>query len=733
MKLKLLTAFVFLVAAVTVGAQPAKAVNPINDAYNNRIIDDNIFLNGGSMNGVAIQIFLNSKVANCGNSLCLRNYWEGGKSAAAIIHETALINNINPQVLLSTLQKEQSLVTNPAPSQNALNFAMGYGCPEGPGCNPAYNGFTNQVTLGAKLLRAGAARNCDDFGSLPGWSINPKWHIGNTPLVDGRPTYLSNCSTGSFYNYTPHRPDSAYRGATNGTFYYGNYNFIKNFTAWFGSTWSDPYRAQYVGQSNISTLPTGSAGMVSVTYRNTGTSTWTQNTVRLGTSNPLNRGSGFSGGAGWISNNRVQMQEASVAPNQDAHFVFALTANGNIPPGAYAEYFRPVADGITWMDDVGLHFPVTVIGGTHSAQLVGRISPAVLNDNNQGLVAIRYRNVGSSTWQRDGATPFRLGTNDPQDHTSSLQAGIGWASNNRVHLQEASVPPFGIGTFLFNITTPSAGRFTEEFTPVIDGVGWLNAPVSFEVQSGGTYQAQWAGQSSYPQIQPGQTATASIDYQNTGTATWFNSGPNAVRLGTDRPQDRNSPLNSGWPSGNRTGTLTQATVAPGETGRFSFTIVGPPAGRYWEYFRPVAEGHRWFGPANSVYIDVNTTPRYGVGFVNQSAPAPLSGATEQPAWIEFRNTGNVTWQRSGANPIRLGTSNPLDRFSTFVGSDGWLTPNRIELDQATVVPGDVGRFTFNAKNTGNRPAGTYQEYFRPVVDGVSWLEDWGVWLPFVVQ
>ncbi|MSU76440.1 hypothetical protein EXS54_03155 [Patescibacteria group bacterium] len=730
---KILASFLLIAVAVAIAPQTAQAVNPINDGYNNKIIDDNVFLNSGTMSVQDIQNFLIIKEPNCGNGLCLRAYSEGGRSAAQIIYDSTVPIGLNPRVILSTLQKEQSLITNQAPSQSAINFAMGYGCPEGPGCDPAYIGFNNQVSLGSRLLRAGAARNCGDNNTLPGWNTNAKWHAGNTLAVDGRDTYMGSCATGSLYNYTPHRPDSAYRGATNGTLYYGNYNFIKNYTAWFGSTWSNPYQAAYIGQTNIQVLPKGQAQQVTVTYRNVGTTTWAQNVVRLGTANPLDRPSGFAGGAGWISNNRVQMQESSVAPGANAHFVFNLTGNSNVDAHDYKEYFRPVADGFGWMVDVGQHFPFTVVNNVYEAQVQSVSAPNMLNANNQGTVTVRYRNLGAATWFRDGSNPFRLGTDNPHDRVSVLYSGSPWVSNNRIKLQEVSVPPFGVGTFSFPVTTSSVGRFTERFTPVIDGVTWFDDPINLSIESGGTYAADWAGQSAYPQILPGQTATVYIDYKNTGTATWYNDGPYAVHLGTDNQQDRNSPLaNGSWLGPNRPANLTQATVAPGQTGRFSFTATGPSAANYHEYFRPVAEGRTWFGLPNNVYIDVNTIPHYSAAWAGQSPPAALSGSSEQTAWIEFRNTGNTTWQKSGANPIRLGTSNPLDRQSIFAGTDGWLSPNRIELDQSSVAPGGVGRFTFSIKNTAGKPAGTYHEDFRPVIDGVGWL-NWGVWLPFVVQ
>jgi hypothetical protein len=56
---------------------------------------------------------------------------------------------------------------------------------------------------------------------------------GNTATIDGKSTYIANSATASLYRYTPHRPDSAWLTATNGSHYYGNYNFIYFYNLWF--------------------------------------------------------------------------------------------------------------------------------------------------------------------------------------------------------------------------------------------------------------------------------------------------------------------------------------------------------------------------------------------------------------------------------------------------------------------------------------------------------------------
>lgn len=104
--------------------------------------------------------------------------------------------------------------------------------------------------------------------------------------------------------------------------------------------------------------------------KNTGTSTWSKTgstPVRLGTDSPQNRASGFykSGNAGWLSSSRIEMQEATVAPNQTATFEFEVTG---LPSSCaiHPEYFTPVVEGVQWMSGPGPHlrFDMRAIGTT---------------------------------------------------------------------------------------------------------------------------------------------------------------------------------------------------------------------------------------------------------------------------------------------------------------------------------------------------------------------------------
>jgi len=98
-------------------------------------------------------------------------------------------------------------------------------------------------------------------------------------------------------------------------------------------------------------------------------------------------------------------------------------------------------------------------------------------------------------------------------------------------------------------------------------------------------------------MSPGQTAYIGFTAKNTGNITWYNNGYFPIDVGTTNPYDRLSAFCSGglgWLGCNRPARMKEASVAPGQTATFEFTIQAPQTlGTYREYFNPVAEGRTW--------------------------------------------------------------------------------------------------------------------------------------------
>lgn len=99
--------------------------------------------------------------------------------------------------------------------------------------------------------------------------------------------------------------------------------------------------------------------------------------------------------------------------------------------------------------------------------------------------------------------------------------------------------------------------------------------------------------------------------------------------------------------------------------------------------------------------------------------------------FKFRNDGTSTWSKTGANPVRLGTSNPDNRASGFADNGsgglntGWLnaggyTKNRIEMAESSVTPGNYAHFEAVFRGTPEAFA-AYGEKFKLVAESLQWI------------
>jgi hypothetical protein len=240
-------------------SSPAEAATLSGSAFDpGNIISDANFYAGDAMSAADVQSFLNAQVASCGNANCLRSgsfsldseaadamctaiTGGSGLSAATVITRVALACGISPRVILTTLQKEQSLVTTASPSATSILYAMGYACPDtGSGCDPAYSGLGNQIYRAAwQWKRYGNPVGTSNYFT---WLAPGAAHaIQYSPTVScgTRSVTVQNAATAALYYYTPYTPNQAALANLYGTgdscSSYGNRNFWRIYSDWFGS------------------------------------------------------------------------------------------------------------------------------------------------------------------------------------------------------------------------------------------------------------------------------------------------------------------------------------------------------------------------------------------------------------------------------------------------------------------------------------------------------------------
>lgn len=164
------------------------------------IISDAELTNYRSMSIHQIQSFLEQGALG---NMRLEN-WEGVMmTPAEIIFDASMQHKINPQFLITLLQKEQSLIREQNPTQKQLDWATGYAvCDSCSMDDPAiqrWRGFGKQVNSASLQFTEGYLVDIASTGS-----INGRFGPG-IPIQIGDQTIVpKNAATASLYAYTPH-------------------------------------------------------------------------------------------------------------------------------------------------------------------------------------------------------------------------------------------------------------------------------------------------------------------------------------------------------------------------------------------------------------------------------------------------------------------------------------------------------------------------------------------------
>ncbi len=416
--------------------------------------------------------------------------------------------------------------------------------------------------------------------------------------------------------------------------------------------------------SDASYLLPGQVTNLKFFVRNTGDVPWSKNgpnPVRLATSNPRDRGSSFAtGGNGaipssenWPAYNRPSdidgrldiptgtvLPADVINPGETAVFSFAVTVPDQ--PGEYREYFQPVMEGVTWMNELGMWYRLRVLPPGHHYEYAGQENPAAVPMGGGGTSgAVYLRNTGQSNWPVGGNV--RLGTDRAQDRASEFR-GSDWLAPNRASTidQNTTTPgattigPGQVAKFSFTVNNPARtdGQYPEYFKPLVEGQAWMpenyGIYVPVTVQSP-ALQYEYVTQSfdkPLGTLRAGDTVNALIGLKNTGTTVWQSGGANPVRLATSRPNDRASLFTTltgtdPWLAINRAsgidGELTSLNpltvtptngVAQGEIAVFKVPFTVPAAttpGNYNEYLNLVQEGVSWL-PDKNLYLPLTVLP-----------------------------------------------------------------------------------------------------------------------------
>ena len=239
--------------APSTGSGSSTATKGLSASFNAaNIISDGLFYNPGAMTEAQIKAKIQEVGKDCKpgtGTTCLKDTtfptvnlktlrggckalnMSGNQAPWTIIKKTADACGLNPQVILTTLQKEQSGLTQ-AKSAATWAKAMGAGCPDNSGCDAKQGGFQKQVYYGADKLVSyrlqSQAGHVDAFKAGKAITVkhNPDARCGTQSLK------FANAATASLYEYTPYIGNSS----TSGCGATGQKNFYDIYKRYFPAT-----------------------------------------------------------------------------------------------------------------------------------------------------------------------------------------------------------------------------------------------------------------------------------------------------------------------------------------------------------------------------------------------------------------------------------------------------------------------------------------------------------------
>ena len=226
------------------------------------------------------------------------------------------------------------------------------------------------------------------------------------------------------------------------------------------------------------------------------------------------------------------------------------------------------------------------------------------------------------------------------------------------------------------------------------------------------FHAAWYGQSGYQSLCPGDRATGTVAYYNTGSRGWVSGRLGQVAyLGTWNPlpgQDQPSVLggdgtngspNTGWPRFNRVALQPADYVGPGQVAWFQFNVQAPTTpGSYQLAIRPLVEGAQWMEDYGVFWIVTVFNPDGSAPATTpvppSASPSPSAAPTSLFVTITDSRWGAIDASTQPGAVCSVRVRFPSGSISSAVGVQGSVT---------AVASGAVS-WTYNT--TSNTTSGT---------------------------
>ncbi len=277
--------------------------------------------------------------------------------------------------------------------------------------------------------------------------------------------------------------------------------------------------------------------------------------------------------------------------------------------------------------------PVTK--AVYSASVISLSIPQNLKPGEVDQVRVTIKNLGNTTWKRDGANFVSLYHWNPAKklEQASQFARPSWETPTRpARLPVAAVLPNAEVSLAFPVQAPAApGVYTEQFILASENIAWIARSI-FDVQltvmagtgtsaapvtvvtpvipnvstsvtpPTATGNSQWKAELVDKggiewQLESGDRSVAEVSFRNAGSATWNRSIGSFVSMyavdETGKKQ-RASAVIAGADAAKPVARLIEDQVMPGSVGHFKVNLQGPATGGFYkETFALAAENTAW--------------------------------------------------------------------------------------------------------------------------------------------
>ncbi len=276
----------------------------------------------------------------------------------------------------------------------------------------------------------------------------------------------------------------------------------------------------------------------------------------------------------------------------------------------------------------------------YAASVISLGVPRAIKAGEVDQVRVTFKNLGNTTWQRDGKNYVSLYRWNPATKVeiASAFARPSWETALRpTRLPVPSVGPGQEVSLAFPVKAPDRpGVYREQFILASENVAWI-AKSAFDVELhvvAATASVPSTSAASVPlssptpvnpsssvpvvssgwraelvdrggiewQVEPGDRATAEISFRNVGSQVWERSTGAFVSLyavDATGKKERTSAFVANAEAKKPVAKLTEERVLPGEIGHFKLTLRGPATpGFYREMFALAAENQAWVESGN---------------------------------------------------------------------------------------------------------------------------------------